>query len=106
MAPEVTTDVIKKYIERRLSSGLNNATVNRELSAIKRTFNLGAQCTPPKVSAVRYIPMLKENNVRKGFIEHNEFLALREALPEYLKPVFSFGYFSGWRKTEILSFTE
>ena len=27
--------------------------------------------------------MLKESNVRKGFFEHGDFLALREALPEY-----------------------
>lgn len=103
MATEITTDAIKKYVEKRLSGNVNNATVNRELSAVKRAFNLAARCTPPKVSAVPYIPMLKENNVRKGFIEHKEYLALREALPEYLKPVLSFGYFSGWRKTEILS---
>ncbi len=103
MAPEITTDVIKKYIEKRLSGGVNNATVNRELSAIKRAFNLAARCTPPKVSTVPYIPMLKENNVRKGFIEQNEYLALRAALPDHIKPVLSFGYFTGWRKAEILN---
>ncbi len=103
MAPEITTDVIKKYTEKRLSGGVNNATVNRELAAIKRAFNLGARCTPPKVSMVPYVPMLKENNVRKGFIEHQEYLAIKKALPDYLKPVLSFGYFSGWRKSEILN---
>jgi integrase len=86
-----------------MSGGLNNATINRELSAIKRAFNLAARCTPPKVSTVPYIPMLKENNVRKGFIEHTEYLALRDALPDHLKPVLSFGYFTGWRKAEILN---
>jgi integrase len=103
MAPEITTDVVKKYVEKQLSSGRSNATVNRELSALKRTFNLAARCTPPKVSMVPYIPMLKENNVRKGFIEHKEYLALKEALPDYLKPVLSFGYFTGWRKAEIIN---
>jgi integrase len=103
MAPEITTDVIKKYMEKRLSGGVNNGTVNRELSAIKRAFNLGARCTPPKVSMVPYIPMLQENNVRKGFIEHQEYLAIREALPDHLKSVLSFGYFTGWRKAEILN---
>jgi len=105
MAPEITTDVIKRYIEKRLSGGVNNATVNRELAAMKRAFNLAARCTPPKVSIVPYVPMLKENNVRKGFIEYAEYLSLRNALPDYLKPVLSFGYFTGWRKAEILNLT-
>jgi len=48
---------------------LANATINRELAAIKRAFNLAARCTPPRVAHVPYIPMLKERNVRKGFIE-------------------------------------
>ena len=39
-----------------------------------------------------YIPLLKENNVRKGFFEHNEYLALRDALPSYLKPFVTFAY--------------
>lgn len=98
---EVNTPNIKRYIERRLSKGLANGTINRELAALKKAFNLAARCTPPRVSHVPYIPMLKENNIRKGFIEHEDYLALRNALPEYLKPVLTFAYFSGWRKSEI-----
>jgi integrase len=101
-AVEVNTPAIKKYIEKRQLDGMTNATINRELSALKRAFNLGSYCTPPKVAQVPHIPMLKENNVRKGFIEHNDYLALRELLPEYLKPVLTFAYYSGWRKSEIL----
>ena len=35
--------------------------------------------------------MLREDNVRKGFFEHTEFLALRDALPDYLKGFVTFG---------------
>lgn len=36
--------------------------------------------------------MLKENNIRKGFFEHSDFIALREALPSYLKGFVTFAY--------------
>ncbi len=49
--------------------------------------------------------MLKENNVRKGFFEHSEFLALREKLPDYLKGFITFAYKTGWRLTEIVTLT-
>ena len=104
-APEVTTDKVKTYIEKRMEKGFSNASINRELAALKRMFHLGAQCTPPKVNLVPYIPMLKESNVRKGFFENGEYLALREALPEDLMPIITFAYHSGWRKAEILGLT-
>ena len=101
-AVEVNTSRIKKYIDKRLEDGVSNATINRELSAIKRMFSLGVKCTPPTVEKVPYMPMLKENNVRKGFVEQEDFLALRDALPAYLKPIVSLAYYSGWRRSEIL----
>lgn len=99
---EITTSKIKVYIERRMQEGLSNATINRELAALKRMFNLAARCSPPKVAHVPFIPMLKENNVRKGFFEHEDFLALLEELPDHLKPVVTFAYHTGWRRSEIL----
>jgi integrase len=99
---EVNTSRIKQLIEKRREEGFSNASINRELAALKRAFNLAARCTPPKVAQVPYIPMLKENNVRKGFLEYEDFVALRDALPYYLKPILTLGYFTGWRRREIL----
>lgn len=101
----ITTPTINAYIEKRLSEGAANATINRELSALKRMLNLGARQTPPKVDRVPYIPMLRESNTRKGFFEHGEFLAIRDALPNYLQGYATFAYKVGWRKDEISSLT-
>jgi len=102
---DITTPRIKAYIDKRLNENAANATINRELSALKRMLNLGARQTPPKVDKVPYIPMLKENNTRKGFFEHGDFLALRDNLPDYLKGFVTFAYKTGWRVSEISNLT-
>jgi integrase len=101
----ITSPRINSYIQKRIDEGAENATVNRELAALKRIFNLAARQTPPKIDRVPYIPMLKENNVRKGFFEHGDFIALRNALPSYLKGFVTFAYKTGWRVSEIEGLT-
>src|SRR5208282_2398900 len=56
-----------------------------------------------KVSAIPEIEMLPEHNVRQGFLEHSAFLALHDALPDYLKDAIAFLYQSGWRRGEMQS---
>ena len=104
-AVQITTAQVKEYISMRLDEGASNATINRELASLKRMFNLGAKQTPPKIDRVPYIPMLKEDNVRKGFFTNDEFLALREHLPEYLQGFVTFAYRTGWRLSEITNLT-
>jgi len=102
---QITTPKIQGYIEARQDEGAANASINRELAALKRMLNMGARQTPPKVDRVPYIPMLKENNTRKGFFEHGDYLALRDALPGYLKGFVTFAYKTGWRVSEISNLT-
>jgi integrase len=51
-----------------------------------------------------HIPMLEENNVRKGFFEREDFERLRDAMPTEVAAVAAFAYLTGWRvPSEILT---
>lgn len=104
-AIKITSAKVQQYIDHRKSEGSENATVNRELSAIKRMFSLGERQTPPMVDKAPYIAMLKENNARKGFFEYEEFVKLRDAFPAYLRGLVTFAYKVGWRYSEITGLT-
>lgn len=82
-AASITTADIRKYIARRQEEGASNAGINRELSVIRRAFNLAVQSG--KMMHKPHVTMLKENNVRTGFFEPEQFSALHKHLPDYLK---------------------
>ncbi len=102
---DVTTTEIKKYINDRLSKGVANGTINRELAALKRMFNLGAKETPPKVDRVPFIQMLKEANAKEGFFEDKDYDAILTKLPDYMKGPVNFAYWTGWRIAQICEIT-
>src|SRR5262249_7164255 len=56
-----------------------------------------------KLTVRPYIPLLKENNVRKGFFEPEQFASVKQQLPVYMRPIVEFAYITGWRTpSEIL----
>ena len=83
-----------------LSTGASVASVNRELAALRRMFNIAK-----KNGKVRFIPSIelsRENNVRKGFLEHDQFRVLQSALPDYARTVLVAMYYTGMRIGEVL----
>jgi integrase len=101
-ASRLTTEDIKRYVKSRRDEGIKNSTINRELNRLKRALNLGRLSTPPKVKRLPIFPRLEEPPPRKGFFEHDQFVALREEMPEHLRPPITFAYLTGCRKGEIL----
>jgi integrase len=97
---EITAPRIREFFLQRQLRAVPNATINRSLARLRRMFRLAFQHGSLRV--VPHFPMLKENNVRKGFVVHDQYTLLRDALPDYLKPVLAMGYFTGMREGEIL----
>jgi integrase len=105
-AVEVSSSLVARYIDSRQQGSAANATINRELAALKRMFNLARQATPPKVNSVPYIAMLKENNVRTGFLEgkeHEKLAAECARVGIWLRSMFEVGCTYGWRHQELLA---
>ena len=87
--------------QRRTIAGVSNGEINRELTALKRMFNLAIQAG--KLIQKPHIPLLKEHNVRVGFFEREQFLAVLAHLPEPVRPAATFAYLTGWRiDSEVL----
>jgi integrase len=101
---EVSSRTIEKYVDTRLEQGAQNATINRELAALKRMFHLGYHATPPKVAHLPNFPHLQEDNVRKGFLEDDQYARLAAAAADlWLRALLEVGTTYGWRRQELLN---
>lgn len=99
----ITTSDVRAYVESRQKDKAANATINRELAALKRLFNLAKRGRRILADHVPHIELLQEDNIRKGFFERDRFEAVRAKLPADLQPVVTFAYLTGWRKAEIFA---
>ncbi len=98
----ITTADVRRYASGRQREGAANATINRELAALRRMFRLAVQ--GGKLMHAPHVALLHENNVRRGFFERHQFDAVRRHLPASLRGVVTFAYFTGWRvKSEVLT---
>jgi integrase len=102
-AHNLTTASIVEYQARRQAAGVSNATINRELAALRRAFKLAVK--GDEILRQPHIPMLQENNVRQGFFERDQLEAVSRHLPEAVRPVALFAFITGWRVSEILGLT-
>jgi len=77
-AMQITTLHIQAYVVYRHEAGVANATIHRELAALKRMFRLAAHHSPPLVmaTAIPHIPRLRKANVRTGFFTEEEYQVL------------------------------
>jgi len=118
-AVQLPTSEITRYKAARQEEGAANATINRELAALKRMYRLAVD--GELIHRAPRISKLEENNVRKGFFERDQFEAVRRHLSadrprkDAAKPssttypgtrgrVATFAYITGWRiRSEVLA---
>ena len=101
-AQDIGTQVIHAYIDKRKSQGAEaNATINKELSWVRRAMNLGFRHDPPLVRRIPYFPMLPIDNARTGTLACAQYRAVRDRLPGYARIALVISYHYGNRKGEI-----
>ncbi|MBV8833526.1 MAG: tyrosine-type recombinase/integrase [Acidobacteriaceae bacterium] len=94
---------ITAYTDARIQAGAKPATINRELAALRRSLKLALE-DGLTVGPIPAIKLLKENNVRKGFIDHQMYRRMLLHLPKHQHMLFCFGYYLGIRIGELLEF--
>ncbi len=97
-----TSEHRKRYINARQKEGAENATINRELAIVRRAFSLGHQADPLLVLRAPFIAALPEDNVRTGFLEREQYMALLKELPDHTRLLLVLGYHTGMRLGELL----
>ena len=107
-ACDITSERITSYRAQRQEKiyhgkPVASATINLELALLRRAFHLARKAG--KVAGIPEFSLfdIGVTNARKGFFERDQFMAVVEQLPDFLKPVAEAGYYSGWREGEVVT---
>ena len=114
MADAVDSDQIERWLAWRQSHRLRKsvrgghiklqpASINRELSLLRRAYQLGYERKPPMVEKIPKFKKLAENNIRKGFVSPEQYHSLMEELPTHLRPITCIAFHVANRKGELLN---
>ena len=97
-AHAVTAPKLRDYVVHRQEQGAAPASIDRELAHLRTAMRLAVD--DKRLASMPKFPALKYDNHRTGFIEPSAFQALRAELPEDLRDVATFLFWSGWRSNE------
>jgi integrase len=103
---EISPKLIVEYKSRRYAAGVKAASINRELTCLRKAFNLAKRewewCRDNPVSRVS---LEKGANKRDRWLTEDEEARLLAACPTWLQDLVVFALHSGMRLGEILALT-
>jgi integrase len=94
---------MEKYKSKRKADGLSLSTVNRELTVLKRIFNLGIEWKLVNENPVTGVKFFKIPIQKPRVLSEEEFKMLYNSASEHLKPILFVAISTGMRKGEILN---
>lgn len=103
-AAKVSPAILRSYVAERQAQDAQNSSINRELSVLRRSFNLAVIAGKIERDAVPNFKgmMLAENAPRGGFLEREAYEKLLSLMPDYLRAPLVIGYHTGLRKAKVL----
>jgi len=99
---EITPLMIEEYRSQRLSDGLKKCSINREVSCLRKIFNVAINWCYASENPVKKIKFFSEKeNLRERVLSEAEEPKLFEACSTSLKPILLVALHTGMRKGEI-----
>jgi len=96
--------LIEKYRAERLKTGVTKSTVNREITIMKKMFNLAIDWNLTDKNPVLKIKLFSEKDTMKErILTEEEERKLMVESPDYLKPIIVVALNTGMRRGEILN---
>lgn len=92
---------LEHYVEHRKARGRADSTINRELGILNTALQLALR--DGIIARRPHLPRMPERTIRQGFWEATEVERHVQALPDWLRDVAWFAYYTGWRQGEILA---
>jgi len=101
---------LENFQIKQKKKGLSPSYIDQQIGAARTMINRGVDndlLSSEALSAFRKVKkLLKRNgNARDRVLSKDEYNSILTHLPRHLKPVFATGYYTGMRKSEILSLT-
>ncbi|HEV2522715.1 MAG TPA: tyrosine-type recombinase/integrase [Candidatus Acidoferrales bacterium] len=94
---DITTDTLRRYIESRRKAGAADPTIRRQLVLLRSMLNQARKEGRLRLADIPHFPMPPDSKPRKGFVNPDVFVQLRAAMPENLRPLITFLYYTGCR---------
>lgn len=98
----VTTDKLNQYIVHCKKLGKSNGTINRDISALQRSYTLACEAKKIQEKDIPHFPRLKEAPPRDGFLEPAEYTKLTQHAPELWLRTLLACLALGMRKGELI----
>lgn len=99
----ITPWQVEKFKSKRKGDGVSPSTINRELTVLKRVFNLGIEWKLTTENPVVGVKFFKIPQEKVRVLSEEEFAKLYRSATDHLKPVLLVAISTGMRKGEILN---